>query len=147
MSHGKVDIAHLDQLRVQLDNIENVLASKGIRTKTLLDPLQDFDVGRVGLVEDVVQRAVFATETVQEVLGKDPTNVTVDGFLDRENASLEVLLKGSGRQAVNQGGFLHHLENRAFNRRRLAVGHLVQVQRDDGRSIGELLYNRVTRLS
>lgn len=82
MRHSKVDITHLDQIRIKLDNIQNVFTSKRVTSQTFLDFGQNFQMHRIRSIQKVHESAVFVTETVEKVLGENPADVTVNGFLD-----------------------------------------------------------------
>jgi hypothetical protein len=163
MCHSKVDITRFHQVRIKLDNVQNVFTRKGITSQTLFNFGQNFQVHRVGSIQKIHESAVFVSETVEKVLSKDPTDITVNGFLDcfcllvlleklagtgeketekilrtREFASLEETLKRSSGKTVNQTGFFHNLINGMFNGLRLAVRELVEIEADDGDTIGEL---------
>ncbi len=95
---------------------------------------------RVVLVEHVSQRLVRLAETVAEVLSKEPANVGVGGLLD----CMRVLSK-SGleervvRQHVDERGLLHDLVDRVLDGWAVRAGKGVEVDRDDGDVVGELL--------
>ena len=139
MLHREVRITELDQVRVQLDDIQNILSCKCITSQPFLDLTQRFHMDTVTLVKNRGESGVFVPQTVQEVLSEDPPDVTVDTFLNctkdnkledstiqrvctahtTELSFLEELLKGSDGQAVDQTGFLHDLvdgmlDGRAF---------------------------------
>jgi len=80
--HRKVDVAHLDQLRVLDHGLDDRLASERVLTQTLLDLEQDRLVLRVADVEHRRQVLVLGTETVEEVRAEDPRHVGVRDLLD-----------------------------------------------------------------
>jgi hypothetical protein len=143
MGRSKIGIEDLDQLGISLDDVQNVFTGEGILTKTLLQFGKHLLVYRVGTIQDGCQTQVFLTQSVEEVLGKDPSNITIGHFLNGECVGLEVLLERGLGKTVQERGFLHDLVDGVLNRGRFGIRGRMQVKTDDGDTIGELFYLRI----
>ena len=55
-----------------MDGLGNALSGKGLFTESSLDVIENLSMGRIVLVEDVLELEISRTETVAEVLSKDP---------------------------------------------------------------------------
>jgi hypothetical protein len=82
VDHCEIDVAQLDQLWIKLDAIEDVLASKRITSQSLLDTRQDLDMSGVVLVNHGSKRVVLSSESIEEMLGKNPSDISINLFLD-----------------------------------------------------------------
>lgn len=118
MGHGKVDVEHPDELWVSLDDFPDALAREGLLPESRLDLVEHLLVTRLGLVKDciisvcrvlsqprqkgltVLEGLVRRTQSVAEVLGKDPSDVGVGGFL---NSMRSVLALVGGELMVSFG--------------------------------------------
>lgn len=140
VGHGKVDVEETDELGVRLDDLLDALARVGLLTETSLDLGNDIEVIRVVVVEDVDKRSVCGTETVAEVLSKDPSDIGVGGLLYGVGGlvlgNLEERVVG---KTVEEGCLTDNLVDRVLYRRSTRVGHRVEVDRDDGDTVRELL--------
>ena len=58
-----------------VDDFGDTLAREGLLPEAALDVVEHARVGRVRLVEDVLEREVRGAEAVAEVLGEDPAAV------------------------------------------------------------------------
>ena len=58
-----------------VDDVRNALTRERLFTETALDVDQDFLVGRIRLVEDVLEREIRRAEAITEMLGEDPAGV------------------------------------------------------------------------
>lgn len=70
-----------DQFGVSLDDLCNALSCECFLTESPLDIVQDLGVSGVVFVENVLQLQVRRTETVAEMLRKDPPAVCVSMIL------------------------------------------------------------------
>jgi hypothetical protein len=61
--------------RMGVDDVRNALTRESLFTETALDVDQDLLMGRVRLVEDVLEREIRRAEAVTEMLGEDPAAV------------------------------------------------------------------------
>lgn len=82
MGHGKVDVEHPDELRVRLDHLSNGLSGESLLSESPLDVVEHLRVVWVAVIEYLLERQVCLTQTVAEMLGKDPSTVCVGGLLD-----------------------------------------------------------------
>ncbi|KAI3480571.1 hypothetical protein L1887_57291 [Cichorium endivia] len=137
---GKVDVEQTDEGRVVLDDLLDRLTREGLFTETELDLVEDGGLLRVVLVEHVAKRLVRLAEAVAEVLGKEPADVGVGGLLHGVGVLCESgLEEGVVREDVDEGGLLHDLVDRVLDGRAVGSGERVEVDRDDGDVVGELL--------
>jgi hypothetical protein len=96
VSHGKVDVEHSDELGVSLDDFPDTLSSESFLPESSLDLVQDLFMTGLGLVENCHQRQIAksgmrsrtilesqvgGTQSVTEVLSKDPSDISVCGLL------------------------------------------------------------------
>lgn len=142
VSHGKVDVQCPNQFRVALNHVSDEVPSKSLVSQPGSNVLQSLGMGRVVLVQNVLEREVTAAQTVAKVLSKDPTDIGVRCFLHGVMRIGVVDTSGEERvlgHAVQQRGLLDDLVNRVLDGRRLGVGHRVQVHRNDGDTVGKLL--------
>jgi hypothetical protein len=66
------------QLWILLDDLPDTLPRESLLAETHLDIVQDLGVGRVGLVQDILQLQVRRAETIAEMLCEDPATVCDD---------------------------------------------------------------------
>ena len=128
MSVGKSKIERANQLGILQDDLENVVGSKRLGTKTALDFGQDLCVCRVAGIEQGRERCVLGTcrnqrwsgperrmkiltKTVEEMTDKDPYAMSVDGLLQAQTTTNKIILKLVLRNTVEQRYFFHNLMN------------------------------------
>ena len=58
-----------------MDNLSDTLSGECLLPETPLDVVQHLSVRGIGLVKDVLEGQISRTETVTEMLSKDPTAV------------------------------------------------------------------------
>lgn len=137
---GKMDIEESDEGGVVLNDFLNRLTGESLFTEAELDLVEDGSLLRVVLVEEVSKRLVRLTETVTEVLGKEPTDVGVGGFLNGMCVFSESRLEeGVVRKDVDEGSLLHDLVDRVLDGRAVGSWERVEVDRDDSDVVGEVL--------
>jgi hypothetical protein len=166
--HGEVEIQVPDELGMGLDDILDRVARERLVSESSLDVVEDLRVDRVGLVEDRLEGNVARSESVAEVLGKDPSDVGVGGFLDgvtiagtvgraeedlvgksvQERSLLDDLQQrwaatriegGQSESKRSRNLWPAHLVDRSLDGRSLRVGSVLEVEADDGRSVAEVL--------
>jgi hypothetical protein len=75
MLHGKVDIEHVNELGMCQYGLRDTLSGKSLLPESLLDLVKNFGVSWVGFIQYTFERLVRWTETVTEVLCKNPSSV------------------------------------------------------------------------
>jgi hypothetical protein len=148
MLHGKVDIEHVNELRMRQDGLRDTLSSKRLLPESLLDLVENFGVSWVGLIEYTFERLVRWTETVTEVLCKDPSGIykkgmrrecvygrelltCIGGFLDGVRVGSASLLsseEGIVWETVEQRSLLGDLVDRVLDRWSIRAGKWVQIE-------------------
>jgi hypothetical protein len=58
-----------------MDRLGNTLSSESFFTESPLDVVQDFSMSGITFIQHILELQVSGTETVAEMLSKDPTTV------------------------------------------------------------------------
>jgi NADH/NAD ratio-sensing transcriptional regulator Rex len=82
MEHRKVDVQESNEIWVSMNNLGDALSSKRLFPKPPFDVVQNFSVGRVVLIENVLQLQISRPKTIAEMLRENPTAICINGFLD-----------------------------------------------------------------
>ncbi|KAH8114627.1 hypothetical protein DFH11DRAFT_1543891 [Phellopilus nigrolimitatus] len=128
---------------VRGDEVHDALAREGLLAEAALDVVEDLCMGGVRGVERVAQREVRGAEAVAEVLREGPAGVRVRRLLHGVPRARAVGAPEEGvrGEAEEEGRFLHDLHDGVLDGRdaRGGGGQRVEVERDDGDAVRELL--------
>lgn len=144
VSVGEARVEGSDEIWVLSNDLQDISSGESLGTKTALDVGEDLGVGAVCGVQSRNQRGVLGSQSVEEVLHEHPHAVTVDGLLQAQTANSEHVLELVLGDTVQQRDLANDVADGGINRRELGVGlgsasSGLQVDRDDGDAVGELL--------
>lgn len=144
VSVGEARVERSDEIGVLSNDLQNVSRGESLSTETALNAGEDLGVGTVRRVQGRNQRGVLGSQSVEEVLHEHPHAVTVDGLLEAQAANGEHVLELVLWDTVQQRDLANDVADRRLNRRVFGAGLegascRLQVDRDDGDAVGELL--------
>ena len=138
---GERGVQRADETRVVLDDFEDVVRSEGLSTETALELGQELGLATVVDIEDLGQRNVLGTKTVEEVLDKDPGRVGIDSLLKAQLTKSKEVVELVLGQAVQERDFLGDLVDGLLHGREVAVlgRGRAKIDGHDADAVGELL--------
>ena len=90
---GEGEVQRVNEVRVLIDDLKNVICGECFRTQAALEFGQQLCMDAVVVgVEDGGESSVFGSKTIQEMANKHPHAVSVNGLLQAEKAGSEMRL-------------------------------------------------------
>lgn len=138
---GERGVQRADEARVVLDDFEDVVRGESLSTETALELGQKLGLATVVDIEDLGQRNVLGTKTVEEVLDEDPSRVGIDSLLKAQLTESKEVVELVLGQAVQERDFFGDLVDGLLHGREVAVlgSGGAKVDGHDADAVGELL--------
>lgn len=87
MLHPPILTKGADQFRMVVDDLGDTFPGEGLLPESSLDVIQHLGMGRVVLIQHILELKICRAETVAEVLGEDPSRVCTTEPVSIENRS------------------------------------------------------------
>eukprot|EP00123_Amoebidium_parasiticum_P015998 comp23238_c0_seq1/m.37929 comp23238_c0_seq1/g.37929 ORF comp23238_c0_seq1/g.37929 comp23238_c0_seq1/m.37929 type:complete len:480 (+) comp23238_c0_seq1:1675-3114(+) len=136
---SKVAVELPQQVGVCLDHLLDVFAGERVLAQTHLEFCKQREVRLVCRLEDVGQYGVLGAQTVEEVLAEPPAGIGIGNLTHVPLLLQEGLLQGGDGDQIQQTDLLEHLGDGLVSWGLLRLGQALQVDADNGQSVGKLL--------
>lgn len=140
---GEGSVEGANETGVVLNNLVDVVRGESLGTETALQVREKSLLSVVLNIQQLGERGVLRTQSVEEVLDEDPSGVGVDGLLEAELSVEEEVVELVVGETVEKGDLLGDLVNGLVPRELVGVlgglGGRSKVNTHDGDTVGELL--------